>query len=383
MDFDLSEEQRLLRESVGKLLAAHYDTLEARKGYQAEPDGFSRAIWNEFAEAGLLALPFSEADGGFGAGAVETMLVMEQLGAALAIEPYLSASVLCGALLRDTASPDMKARLLPGMISGETLLALAQTEPDLRGALHEAALTARPTPEGYVLNGRKSMVMGGGTADLFIVVARGTGTPRDETGLSLLLVEGTSSGLTRQAYPTQDGFQAATIDFENVLVPRANLIGQEGQGLAPLRRAVEEATAALCAEAVGAMAALLNLTVEYLRTRKQFGVALGSFQALQHRAVDMYVALEQARSMAIYAALAIVEDDPSMRSAAIAAAKAQIGHSALLIGETATQLHGGIGLTMEYKGAHYFKRLIMIERQFGDSGAHLRALAHQGGLIAA
>lgn len=383
MDFDLTEEQRLLQESVGKLIAAHYMDSKIYTTHQAAPGGFSRVLWDKFAEAGLLALPFAETDGGFGAGPIEAMLVMEQFGAALALEPYLTSSIMCGALLRDGASPEMKADLLPRVISGETLLAPAYVEPGTRGAVHEVSLAAAIVPNGYILNGRKSVVLGGGAADAFLVATRTTKADQDKDGLTLMLVDAATPGLSRQTYPTQDGCQVAELEFANVWVPAANILGREGHGLTLLNNALEEAIAALCAEAVGAMEALFKLTIDYLKTRRQFGVTLGSFQALQHHVADMYMALEQARSMAIYAALAITDHDPVKRSAAIAAAKVQTSQSARFIGETATQLHGGIGLTNEYKGGHYFKRLTMIAYQFGDAGVHLRQLARNGGLIPA
>jgi pimeloyl-CoA dehydrogenase small subunit len=382
MDFDLSDDQRLLKESLGKLLGARYGDFEIRKGYKKHADGFDRAVWAEYAEAGILALPFGEAHGGFGGGPVETMIVMEEFGAHLTLEPYLTSAVLCGDILK-FASPALQDEFLPKLAAGEAILALAQIERGSRSDLNDVSLNARADGADYLLEGEKSIVIGGGAADAFIVVARTAGNRRDAEGITLFLVDAKAAGVSRRVYPTQDGAQAAEVSFAQVRVPGTRVIGEAGKGLAILQHGVDTAIAGLCAEAVGAMDALVKLTVEYLKTRKQFGVAIGSFQALQHRTVDMLVMLEQARSMAVYAALMASETNPAERHNAIAAAKVQIGRSGKFIGQQATQLHGGIGMTMEYKGGHYFKRLTMIDQAFGDSDYHLRALAAAGAAIAA
>jgi pimeloyl-CoA dehydrogenase small subunit len=375
MDFDLNSDQTLLRESIGKLLTSRYGDFEARKAYAKQPDGFDRAIWAEYAEAGILGLTFSEDQGGFGGGAVETMIVCEAFGQALALEPYLTAIVLCGEIIKH-ASPELQAEFVPDIVTGRKILALAQTERSSRYDLHDISLAARRDGADYVLEGEKGVVIGGGAADAFIVSARSAGARRDPSGITLFLVDGNSPGLSRRVYPAQDGQQAAELSFGQVRVPASRIIGTEGAGLHPLQAGVDAAIAGICAEAVGAMDALVKLTVEYLKTRKQFGVAIGSFQALQHRSVDMLIHLEQARSMAIYAAL--LAADPAARHKAAASAKVQIGRSAKFIGQQATQLHGGIGMTMEYKSGHYFKRLTMIDSQYGDADHHLRWLAEAG-----
>jgi pimeloyl-CoA dehydrogenase small subunit len=379
MDFDLTNDQTLLKESVAKMLAARYGDFEKRKAYQKHPNGFDPAIWAEYAEAGILSLPFSEDQGGFGGGPIETMIVMEEMGAALAVEPYLSCVVLCGAILKAAGAAD----IIPQIASGEKIVALAHIERGSRYDLNDVSLAARKDENDFILEGEKSIVLGGGAADYFIVSARTSGNRRDADGISLFLVDSKTPGVSRRAYPTQDGQHAAEVSFGSVKIPNAHLIGTMGQGLSLLARGVDEAIAGLCAEAVGAMDQLVKLTVEYLKTRKQFGVAIGSFQVLQHRSVDMLVMLEQARSMAIYAALSAADDNATERSNAISAAKVQIGRSAKFIGQQATQMHGGIGMTMEYKGGHYFKRLTMIEQAFGDSDYHLRKLALSGAAIAA
>jgi pimeloyl-CoA dehydrogenase small subunit len=383
MDFDFSDDQLLLKESVGKMLTSRYADFEKRKAYQKQPNGFDPAVWAEYAEAGILSLPFAEEHGGFGGGPVETMIVMEQMGRCLAVEPYLSSVVMCGAILKHSAAEPGAAALIPKIAAGETIVALAQIERGSRYDLNDVSLAARKDGADFILEGEKSVVLGGGAADVFIVSARTGGNRRDKQGITLFLVDAKTPGISRRTYPTQDGQQAAEISFAQVKLPASAILGGEGNGLLLLQRGIDEAIAGLCAEAVGAMDELVKMTVEYLKTRKQFGVAIGSFQALQHRSVDMLVMLEQAKSMAIYAALSVDDDDEAARGQAISAAKVQIGRSAKFIGQQATQLHGGIGMTMEYKGGHYFKRLTMIEQIFGDSDYHLRRLAASGAAIAA
>ena len=383
MDFDFCDDQLLLKESVGKMFAARYSDFEKRKAYQKLPNGYDRAVWSEYAEAGILSLPFSEDHGGFGGGPVETMIVMEQIGRSLAVEPYLATVVLCGAILKHCAAEPAAAELIPKIAAGEAVVALAQIERGSRYDLNDVSLAARKDGEDYILEGEKSVVLGGAGADFLIVSARTGGNRRDANGISLFVVDAKTPGISRRGYPTQDGQHAAEISFAQVKLPASTIIGGEGHGLALLSRGVDEAIAGICAEAVGAMDELVKMTVEYLKTRKQFGVAIGSFQALQHRSVDMLVMLEQARSMAIYAALSAGDDNAVTRGQAVSAAKVQIGRSAKFIGQQATQLHGGIGMTMEYKGGHYFKRLTMIEQMFGEADYHLRKLAHAGASLAA
>jgi pimeloyl-CoA dehydrogenase small subunit len=371
MDFDFSPDQLLLQESIQKLLANHYDDLSKRRAYAAAPHGFLPEIWAEYAEAGILGLPFAEEHGGFGGGPVETMIVMEAFGKALALEPFLTNTVLCGDILKHSSH----ANLLPEVANGTKILALAAQERSSRHVLHHVTLTARREGQNYILEGEKSLVIGGGAAHMFIVSARTSGAVDSQQGLTLFLVDAATPGLSRRTYPTQDGTQAAEISFAQVRVSAKNIIGEPDHGFLVLKAGVDTAIAGLCAEAVGVMDALVKLTVDYMKTRKQFGTAISNFQALQHRAVDMYVHLEQARSMAIYAALMASDPDAVARHRAIAGAKIQIGRAARFIGQQATQLHGGIGMTMEYKSGHYFKRLTMIEQAFGDADHHLRSLA--------
>ncbi|MFZ1106419.1 MAG: acyl-CoA dehydrogenase family protein [Hyphomicrobiaceae bacterium] len=381
MDFDLSDEQRQLKDSVERLLADAYGDLNLRVGYVKQPKGYSAALWQQYADLGLLAAPFAEEHGGLGQGLTETMIVAEALGRALAVEPYLATVVLAGGALRHAGNAALLAELVPAIAAGQLTVALAHQERQSRYDLADTATTARADGKGgYTLEGEKMVVLAGDSADKLIVAARAAGGRTDRSGIGLFLVDAQANGVTRRGYATQDGMRAADVTLAGVKVgPEAVLAGPE-RGLEVLERVVDEAVAALAAEAVGAMAGLTELTVEYLKTRKQFGVPIGSFQVLQHRAVDMLTATEQARSMAFYATMMAAEPGTNERRRAMAAAKVQIGRSARLVGESAIQLHGGIGMTMEYKAGHYFKRLSMIDLAFGDADHHLRELARLGGL---
>jgi pimeloyl-CoA dehydrogenase small subunit len=382
MDFDLSEEQRLLKDSVDRLIADRYD-FESRKRYGQEPDGWSRELWSAYAELGLLAIPFAEEHGGFGGGPVETMLVMEAFGRSLALEPYLATVVLGGGLLRHGGSDEQKAEHLPRIGAGERLLALAHTERQSRYDLHDVASTARRDGDAFVIDGEKSVVLHGDSADVVLVTARSAGSRRDRDGIGLFLVDANTPGVTRRGYRTQDGQRAAAITLEGVRVEPRNVIGHPEQALPLVERVVDEAMAALAAEAVGAMDETLKLTVEHLKTRKQFGTTIGSFQVLQHRSTEMFIAVEQARSMAMLAAMMAQDDNAEERRKILAAAKVQIGRSGRFVGQQAIQLHGGVGMTMEFKVGHLFKRLTMIDILFGDADHHLSRVAEAGSLIAA
>ncbi|WP_315797087.1 pimeloyl-CoA dehydrogenase small subunit [Bradyrhizobium sp. SZCCHNRI3043] len=380
MDFDLTEEQRLLKDSIDGLLADAYD-FDKRKLYMKEKGGWSQAMWSKLAEQGLLGLPFSEDDGGFGAGGVETMIVMEAMGRALVLEPYLATVVLAGGFLRHGGSAAQKAAHLPGIIDGSKTFAFAQLEKQSRYDLFDVAASAKKKGDGYVIDGEKFVVLNGENADTLIVTARTSGGQRDKSGIGVFIVPADAKGVTRKGYPTQDGLHAADITFTGVEVGADAVIGDPANGLPLIERVVDEARIALCAEAVGLMDESLKTTVEYIKTRKQFGVAIGSFQSLQHRASDMFVALEQARSMSMFATMAAEFDDAKERATSIAAAKVQIGKSAKFVGQQSIQLHGGIGMTMEAKIGHYFKRLSMIETTFGDTDYHMRRVSEAGGLI--
>lgn len=377
MDFDLTEEQRLLKESVDGLLTDSYD-FDARKKYQKEKGGWSKTVWSKLAEQGLLGLPFAEDDGGIGAGAVETMIVMEALGKALVLEPYLATVVIGGGFLRHGGSAEQKAAHIPGIIDGSKTFAFAQLEKNSRYDVADVSTTAKKKGAGWVIDGEKFVVLNGENADTLIVTARTAGNRTDKSGIGVFIVPADARGVTRKGYPTQDGLHAADITFTGVEVDGSAVIGEAGNGLPLIERVVDEARTAMCAEAVGAMDESLKTTVEYLKTRKQFGVAIGTFQTLQHRAADMFVALEQARSMSMFATMAADFDNAKERARAVAAAKVQIGKSGKFIGQQSIQLHGGIGMTQEAKIGHYFKRLTMIENTFGDTDYHLRRVAETG-----
>jgi len=383
MDFEFGDEQRMLKDSVDRLVGPAYDDLLQRRRTQQEPGGFSEALWGKYAELGLLALPFSEEQGGFGGGPVETMIVMEAIGRGLALEPYLAAIVLGGNLVRLGGSAEQQETLIPAIADGSLRLAFAHTERQARYDLHDVATTARRTPGGYTLEGDKSVVVHGDSATKLVVSARTSGSRRDAHGITLFLVDANAPGVSRRGFATQDGQRGAAISLGSVEVADSAVLGEVDAAGPLIERVTDIAIAAVCAEAVGAMTSLHALTLDYLKTRKQFGVPIGSFQVLQHKSVDMFTALEQARSMEYYAGMMATEEDPRMRRAAISAAKVQINNSARFLGQTAVQLHGGIGVTMEYRAGHYFKRLTMIESLFGDTEHHLRLVDQAGGLLEA
>ena len=382
MDFDLTEEQRLLQDSLARLLGDRYG-FEQRKQYMKSPEGWSRELWSSYAELGLLGLPFSEEEGGFGGGPVESMLVAEQMGRAMALEPWLPTMVLGGGFLRHGGNGALRGELAPKMVAGELLMAFAHTERQSRYDLNDVATTARRDGSSWVLDGRKGMVVHGDSADKLVVTARTGGERRDRRGIGVFVVDAGTQGVNRRGYRTADGQRAAEVELSGVRVDGGAVLGDPADGLPLVDRVVDEAIAALAAEAVGAMEVVHTMTVDYMKTRQQFGRPIGSFQALQHRAADMLVQLEQARSMAYFAAMSAEEPDPVERRKAMAAVKVQIGRSARFVGQQAIQLHGGIAMTMEYAAGHYFKRLTVNDATFGDADHHVRALAEAGGALAA
>ncbi len=378
MDFDLSDDQRLLKDSVDRLILDKYQFAQ-RKAYMAEPAGHSAAIWSAIAELGLLGLPFPEALGGFGGGPTETMIVMESFGRGLVLEPYFATVILGGGLLRRAGTDSLKAALAPDIIAGNLKLAFAHIERQSRYDLHDVTTTATRDGSAWLLNGAKSVVLSGDSAQRIFVTARTHGAQRDRDGVGLFLIDASAPGVTRRGYPTQDGLRAAEVTLHNVRVEGHDVLATSA--LPVIEHVIDEAIAALCAEAVGAMQVMNEMTLDYLKTRKQFGRTIGSFQVLQHRAVDMLTELEQARGMAMYATVMAAETDPIERRRAISAAKVQIGKSGRHIGQEAVQLHGGIGMTAEYAVGHYFKRMTMIDQLYGDADTHLRGLARLGGLF--
>ena len=373
MDIQLTEEQELLRGSLQRLLRDHYD-FDARRKIVATDEGWSRKHWSAFAELGLCAAPFQESSGGLGGGALATMIVMREFGRNLVVEPFLETVVLAGGLIEDVGSQAQREVFLPQIIAGESIWALAWAEGRSRYDFNNVATTARRQGEVYVLNGTKATVIGAPWADKLIVSARTSGEPRDRSGVSLFVVDRQSANLHLQSFKTIDGRRAAEITLMNVQVPASQLLGTEGEGVAALEACRDRAIAALCAEAVGAMSELNSVTLEYVKTRKQFGVALSTFQVLQHRMVDMFIALEEAISLTQHLNLSLATGEPHGSKLA-SGAKSKVGYAARFIAEQAIQLHGGMGMSDELNVGHYFKRIASINVQFGDPTYHLMRYA--------
>jgi len=376
MDFELTEEQRLLRDSVGRLLADHY-TFDRRRGYLSEPEGWSRALWAQYAELGLLGLPFAENHGGFGGGPIEVMLVMEAFGRVLALEPYLATVVLGGTALRLAGNEAQQSAILPQIAEGKLLVAFAHGERQARYDLSDVLTKAKPKAGGWVIDGAKSVVQHGDCAPLLIVSARTAGERHDRDGITLLVVDAAANGVARRSYPLRDGTRAAEISLSDVELGRDAVLGEVGAAYPVIERVAEAGIAATAAEAVGAMEAMQTLTLEYLKTRQQFGRPIGQNQVLQHRATEMLMALEQGRSMAMLAAMMVEEPDSAERAHNIAMAKVGVGQASKFVAQNAIQLHGGIGMTEEYAVGHYFRRCMVIEHLFGDTAHHLSRLADE------
>jgi pimeloyl-CoA dehydrogenase small subunit len=376
MDFDLTEEQRLLQDSIGRVLGDRY-SFEKRKAYLAEPDGWSRELWLQYAELGLLGLPFPEQHGGFGGGGIDVMLVMEAFGRALALEPYFATVVLAGTALRLAGSEAQQAALAPQIAEGKLLLAFAHGETQARYDLPDVLTTAKQKAGGWVLDGAKGVVLHGDGADKLVVSARSSGERNDAAGITLFLVDGDAHGFARRSYTLRDGTRAAEITLSGVEVANDAVIGDIGGGFAIIERVAEAGIAAMAAEAVGAMAAMHAMTLEYLKTRQQFGRPIGENQALQHRATEMFVALEQGRSMAMLAAMMVDQPDAAERARNLSMVKVGVGQAARFVSQNAVQLHGGIGMTEEYAVGHYFRRCMVIEHTFGDTAHHLSRLARE------
>ncbi|QCF24893.1 acyl-CoA dehydrogenase family protein [Hydrocarboniclastica marina] len=372
MDFKLNEEQQMLQETAARLVRGEYD-FEKRERFRQSDAGFSEAFWQQLSELGLTTVPFDEAHGGFGGGAVELQLIMTELGRGLCLEPYLQSIVFGGGLINQAGNDEQKNDLLPQIAAGTLKVAPALLEPQSRYNLHDVVTKAESDGDGYRLSGRKAVVIGGHCADKLIVSARTSGEQRSHDGISLFVIDGNASGLQRITYETIDGLKGCDLILDSVSVPASALLGPVGQAHAAIDYQAGRAIAAICAEAVGAMEESVNLTLEYLKARKQFGVPIGKFQVLQHRMVDMASELEQARSMAVLAASVADAEPGNRRDSILAAAKNVIGRAGQYISEQSVQLHGGIGMTWEYSGAHYAKRLVMINHQLGDDDHHLEA----------
>jgi alkylation response protein AidB-like acyl-CoA dehydrogenase len=378
VDFRYSEEQLALQDTLQRLISRDYD-FERRRALARSPLGYSAEAWDRYAELGLLALPFPEEFGGIGGSGIDIMVVMEQVGRGLLLEPYWSTVVLCGGLIRDAASDSIKRALLPQIAAGKLQIALAAYESAGRYELSHVACTAHSSGSGWRLTGGKAVVLDAPSADYFLVSARSSGHVTDAQGISLFLVRRGDPGLTLCAYPTQSGGRAADLQLADVAVDSAAMIGVPEQALSIIERAVDVGLAALCSEALGIVTALNQATLSYLKTRKQFGVAIGTFQALQHRMAEMFIAAEQIRSMAIIAAIQCETDDVAARRRTLSGAKAYVGQASRFVGQQAVQLHGAMGVVDDLIVGHYFKRLTMIDLTLGDADFHLARFSDSPG----
>jgi alkylation response protein AidB-like acyl-CoA dehydrogenase len=372
MDFTFDDTQQMLSDSVDRFIAGDYD-FETRQRIAASESGYSPEIWQRFAEFGWLALPFAESDGGFDGGPVETMILMQAFGRGLVVEPYLANVILAGGVLRRLANDTQRETWLVPLIGGELQTALAFVEPQARYQLADVATEARRDGSGWRLSGAKGVVLNGGNAELLIVPARTDGGRRDADGITLFAVAAGADGVSMRRYPTVDGAQAAEIAMSDVRVGPDAVLGNIGQGLAVLEAAVEDATLAVCAEAVGIMQVLTDKTVAYSKSRRQFGVPIGSFQALQHRMVDMLTACEQSYSLLLWATSSHAGGGDSRR--AVSAMKYQVGTAGRKVGQEAVQIHGAMGVTWDLDVGHYFKRLTTIGQIFGNADWHLDRVA--------
>jgi alkylation response protein AidB-like acyl-CoA dehydrogenase len=374
MNFEFSDEQQQLHDSVERFLTQQYG-FDKFRAVKASATGWDKNTWSGLAELGVLSINVPAEQGGLGFGALETLAMMGSVGRSLVLEPVLSSAVIATASLRPFSADAAVAELLAKLAAGESIGVLAHFEPDSRFDPQWVASRARRSGETYVLDGHKAVVMHAPAADVLLVSARTAGEPHAADGVSLFRVPRGTPGLQLNAYATVDGQRAADIHLQGVTVPAANRVGGEGAALPAIEAALDIGLAALCAEAVGVMQALVDATVQHVQTRHQFGQPIGRFQALQHRIADMVIHLEQARSMSYLAALRCGDEDVPERRKALSASKAVIGHAARFIGQQAVQLHGGMGMTDDLIVSHWFKRLTAAEIMFGDSEAHVQRFA--------
>ena len=370
MDFNFTEEQNMVRDSLQRFVRENYDYDQRNTVIRSE-SGWRPELWAQLAELGLFGMPFAEEDGGFGGGPVDSLVVMEEFGRGLVVEPYVPTVVCAGGFFKHAGSDAQKEEHIGGIVDGSRIYAFAYAEPRGRYDLAALETTAKKDGEGYVLNGHKAVVIAAPWASHLVVTARTSGEWRDKEGISVFVVDKNADGIVTRDYPTVDGRRASEVYFENVSVPAEALIGSEGEALPLIERVVDEAIAAQSAEACGAMKSAYEMTVEYSKQRKQFGVPIGKFQVLQHRMADMFIEYEQSVSMSYLATLKL--DEPAKeRQRAVSAAKVRIGQAATRIGQDAIQIHGGMGMTDEMAIGHYFKRLTILEAEFGNVDHHLK-----------
>ena len=374
MNFEYTEEQRLLAETLRKFLNTGY-TFDARTKLMTSAAGYSEDVWAALAEMGILGVPFAAEHGGFGGDTTDMMVVMEALGEALVVEPYLATVGLGGQFVARGGSEAQQTRILPSLIQGKTKMSFAHLPAGGRYDLRSVGARATKAGDGYTLDGDLRMVLHGGAADLLVVAARTAGADGDAQGISLFLVERGAKGVGVKEYRTLDNLRVADITLAGVTVARDALIGAEGQGLALAEEVIDYATALVCAEAVGAIKYAHDATLDYLKTRRQFGVPIGSFQALQHRMVDILISYEQARSIATLACVKVDSADAAERARVVSAAKIKIADACRHVSQEAVQLHGGMGMTEELKISHTFRRLTSIAGLFGDADHHLERFA--------
>jgi len=373
MDLSLNEIQEMLADSIDKFIDNEYN-FDTRQAYAASESGYSEDVWARFAELGWTAVPFSEEDGGFDGGPIDIMVVMQRFGRGLVVEPYLANVVLAGGILKRTGNAEQKTRWLQPLIAGELQATLAFTEPQSRYDLANIETTATMDGDDWVLSGNKGFVINGATSDLIIVPARTSGATTDQDGISLFAVDTSLTGVECRGYHTVDGARAAEVSLDKVRIAADALLGTVDGGFAALQATVDDATLAVCAEAVGIMQSLKDKTIEYSKSRTQFGVPIGSFQALQHRMVDMLTACEQAQSLLLWAAMTYAQGGADAPRA-ISSIKYLVSTGGQLVGEEAVQIHGGMGVTWDLDVAHLFKRLTAIGQLFGNADWHLDKLA--------
>ena len=369
MNFELSEEQKMIQQSVERFVQENYD-LPKRVEISSKGPGYSKEYWGSMAELGWLGLPFEEKDGGFGGNQIDTLVIMEQSGKGLVLEPFIANVVLGGGAIQIGGSEELKKEMLPGLIEGSKQMTLAYAEQQSRFDLEDVATSARQEGDKFIINGQKSMVLNAESADHIVVVTRTSGGQVDEEGITLFLVDSNAKGIELQNFPTVDGLRASEITFDNAEVSSERMIGELGKGFDILRVVSNNAILAVCAEAVGAMEILYKDTVEYTQQREQFDHPLSDFQVLQHRMVDMFMEYEQCKSLLFRATMETIQD-PVLAQRTIHALKHLIGKSGIFVGENAVQLHGGMGVTEELRIGHFFKRLLVIDSQFGNADFHL------------